>query len=99
MCFTTAHVFSAEAFSCGMFKTWSNKFIIPNEYLTVLRVVILFFLKFFRFAVEVEDKGMEPEPTFNDEEIVETEQNATIEVKYHNHILSINNKTLRQFWK
>ena len=58
-----------------------------------------FFLKFFRFAVEVEDKGMEPELTFNDEEIVETEQNATKEVKYHNHILSINNKTLRQFWK
>ena len=27
-----------------------------------------FFLKFLRFAaVEVEDKGMEPEPTFNDE--------------------------------
>ena len=42
----------------------------------------VFFLKFLRFAVEVEDKGMEPEPTFNDEEIVETEQNATIEVKF-----------------
>ena len=61
----------------------------------------MFFLKFLRFAVKVEDKGMEPEPTFNDEEIVETEQNATTEVKYHNHnhILSINNKTTRQFWK
>ena len=57
----------------------------------------VFFLKYLRFAVEVEDKGMEPEPTFNDKEIVETEQNATIEVKYHTHILSINNKTLRQF--
>ena len=33
-----------------------------------------FFLKFLRFAVEVENKGMEPEPTFNDKEIVETEQ-------------------------
>ena len=66
---------------------------------SVLRVVILFFLKFIRFAVEVEDKGMEPEPTFNDEEIVETEQNATIEVKYHNYFLSIHNKTTRQFWK
>ena len=36
MCFTTANVFLAEAFSCGMFKTWSNKFILPNEYLDKL---------------------------------------------------------------